>query len=195
MLHRLFAIISVISLLLCLATVVLWVRSYWIADGFTKYGYDESTAIYSLYGRFTYYDQDDSIMTTMGLWPRLHQVGHWKYSPDEDVAAPDTGERTWFNRLGVAVQWREKVPIPASSNRPILGSRTRLIFPHWLLATALCLLPACWGISRFRRKAGTRGKCRQCGYDLRASKDRCPECGTIIPVGNQAGSVRSDGDR
>ena len=53
-----------------------------------------------------------------------------------------------------------------------------LIVPLWmptLLFAALTwftLLPA-----HRRRKRKKLGLCVKCGYDLRASKDRCPECG------------------
>lgn len=63
-------------------------------------------------------------------------------------------------------------------------SKTYVEFSYWAL-TALCgILPAfaaarvsCRTIVKQRRIA--LGLCPTCGYDLRATRDRCPECGSL----------------
>jgi hypothetical protein len=56
--------------------------------------------------------------------------------------------------------------------------------PHWFLLLASGLHPTVFALFRARRKrAGwNRGKCDRCGYDLRATPERCPECGTVPPA-------------
>ena len=59
-------------------------------------------------------------------------------------------------------------------------------FPFWWLLLVGAVPLAMWGIiTRRRRRQGRRallGLCLTCGYDLRASSERCPECGTPVPA-------------
>jgi hypothetical protein len=57
---------------------------------------------------------------------------------------------------------------------------TEIALPLWFIGLAT-LAPALLWLKRWRvarRRAG-RGICRKCGYDLRATPERCPECGTL----------------
>ncbi len=54
-----------------------------------------------------------------------------------------------------------------------------LILPYWLVLL-LTLVPFPWLRRRTRRAhRASEGRCLRCGYDLRASPQRCPECGAV----------------
>lgn len=64
------------------------------------------------------------------------------------------------------------------------------IVPYWAILLALSVFPlrSAYRLGRHWTR-GSRGQCRTCGYDLRASTGRCPECGTSVPGAGTAAGI------
>lgn len=65
--------------------------------------------------------------------------------------------------------------------RVFVGRFYQVDFPLWSAIVATAALPLVWAACLARRLARRppNGRCRRCGYDLRATPGRCPECGMV----------------
>lgn len=90
---------------------------------------------------------------------------------------------------GAGIQYhRWNMTAGPSSSAPILGRFAEVrIAAEWPLLLALALVSLCMARAvKARRNAADRRLCPHCGYDLRASFDRCPECGEPIEIKREA---------
>jgi hypothetical protein len=55
-------------------------------------------------------------------------------------------------------------------------------FPHWFAIVLLSLPMSIRTLLRWRRRSIDPARCAKCGYDLRATPLRCPECGMIAEI-------------
>ena len=175
---------AVLSLMLCMATVGLWVRSYWRQDQIAFFPKPSSTCFLGDWrGRVELTRQYVSPAVPSG-WgastSNFGTVGEFKQtgwvrggsSFDPHFIAPHAFYFGHTENLGYAI----------ISSMRITQSFDIWALPFWLIALAFAMTPAFLGLSTLRNsRRSRRGLCASCGYDLRATPDRCPECGTAPP--------------
>src|SRR5688572_30635336 len=165
-------VLTALSLLLCVAACVLWVRSYRVGSSFGYYASARPGPLYpdvwasSYRGRlgFVYFYQD----TPGGRVPRGRFYFH------QFPAAGGRDYRLPWQRYGFGYQ-RE--------HRFDMGWRQAVV-PHGFACVLFAAVPlgraGRLGARRLRaRRRSTCGHCPACGYDLRATPGRCPECGAV----------------
>lgn len=127
------------------------------------------------------YDWDHrSIQSNGHLPPPKYLYGMFGY-PQIDPPHP-----TAWHGFDSHIEWNDDPPKKDPYEaRPFGTKRIILVISYWFL-TFVTFLPPAWLIRRYVRRnlqifRRAKGLCERCGYDLRASKDKCPECGTEIP--------------
>jgi hypothetical protein len=163
--RHLLTLCSAASLLLCVAVCALWVRSRDGTD--TVIWHRPSTAIIGA-------ASDGELALFFKLKPfsetpyrKPLQYGRNGIVDLEGVAS----SRGNYHRLGAG--------FGIGNSFVHTGGRVVLL-PLWFVIALTALVPILRASVYVRTKLrrATTGICRECGYDLRASPERCPECGT-----------------
>jgi predicted RNA-binding Zn-ribbon protein involved in translation (DUF1610 family) len=163
-------VLAAVSLLLAVGIGVLWVRSFWQED-WTSYSF--SRGITSAVG-YSAASVDGTI--TVQKWDSDggHLAGGWEIRSQPQARPVLLWSRATFGRWDYYESWTDYSAGRSRHDRVVR-------FPHWLAEILALSLSLPWLISRRRRSKARRlaatNKCPACGYDLRATPDRCPECG------------------
>ena len=153
-----FNALTMLSMLLCMVTVGLWVRSYRVADGVMLISSPPKAIVWSQRGRAILFESYSKNFSTVRYsnCPASVSLGF-----DSEVNSTVYFWRLWgFTASG--------------SN-----GASFIAVPYWFF-TVLSASPFVAAVClRSKMKKGRLGYCDACGYDLRATPDRCPECGTV----------------
>ena len=151
--RRLFNILSALSLVLCVAVVVFGMLSIWVVMGCYPGG-----------GPY------------FGVWSGkgcivVEYVTQLAVPKPQVYAFPANGSPYHF-------RWNHLGFDGARTTLPLRGGAVYI--PDWFICSITAVLPWLWYRSYRRCLAERKGLCLICGYDLRATPDRCPECGTPV---------------
>src|SRR5688572_1827230 len=168
--RRLFTLLSALSLLAFVAVVVLWIRSYSVQDHFDWTGKRASAALGSLPG-YLYLATSNTGSAHVGAEAGWHYA---RIPLDDELRAWAAEDAPRISGGGFRVRREQST---GRQGRTVWSTSVAVSYWAFALVTSVC--PA-WFAVRWlidQRRRGLTHLCPSCGYDLRASPDRCPECG------------------
>lgn len=106
-------------------------------------------------------------VATMVMWVRSYN------GPTDLLTSQHAIVESWQGRLSLL-----RSPPPAPHGYVALDPIENNA-PYWTVALIFALIPCLWIFLHLWHPARKHGVCPACGYDLRATPERCPECGTV----------------
>jgi hypothetical protein len=180
--RSLFNLCAGASLVALVAVCVVWFRSYRLTERIDWRNEGGSRSIRSAVG----YVEVSLLSADWSKHPKEFHGPRYQ----RDLAQPpinymlfmcSSRGTTWADYEWRGFAWNER------RNRIQGVLHARAVAPMWSLAVLTGLMPLGSGLGWFRRRWRGRpkgaGLCRGCGYDLRATPLRCPECGLAAAGG------------
>lgn len=180
---KLHTTVAAVSLALSLAAVALWARSLWRFDAFSteirgcsvsvctprhalRLGWKDTPGYYyfNTRGWSSYTPMHNK---TLGEFLAIRHL-----RPTSGTRGPDRYRALGFEYQPLWRDWR-------------ISTRGADV-PFWFLAIVFAIVPLHWARRAWRVRRLRAGLCPVCGYDMRATPDRCPECGAVPSTGRPA---------
>jgi hypothetical protein len=171
MIRRLFTFASLLSVVLCVALAVVWVRSYvreageWVRGRYSA-------------GEYVAGCRRGELFVVIEPYPRAFPVA--RVSGPQPIGNSAMILAYQERRFLAGVSLRDiysPTPLSAGPTTKQLVSRTVAV-QCWAAGVMLAVLPACWTFLRLRRRRRL-GCCPVCDYNLTGNTSGvCPECGT-----------------
>jgi hypothetical protein len=186
--------LTLLSLVLCVMTLAAWLRSFWCRDELMNARRLSELSIVSDSGGIAWVRREYSPrfpagaaegleyrpiygwMTSLGGVPHGHFSRFDANVVDRPTRPGVRGTERHWRFIGAG--WAQFRDVGSPIVYP--ASVSAIVLPYWVLflITGLPLMPRVlsW------RRAGSwelAGRCTKCGYDLRATPERCPECGAV----------------
>lgn len=203
---RLVKVASLLSFVLCLLLIGAWVRSYFVFDtiawttatkemrwvaGHPTAKLVKVTAAKDVALRWDVLSSGGCIGVGRHYSGALNEADRplvqmgWQWKREDAPGNLFGVTDTWHERLGFyyyTAQWR--IHDGPMENRYsgwmwLLDDKV-IALPYWMLVLVTGLAPGWWSVGWLQKQKRARtNRCSTCGYDLRATPERCPECGTV----------------